>query len=108
MHRHLGVSFCAVSKVLCLKKTTELFLLVIAHPFSLQLMEGGHRGQTGLPVMYAAVAVCRNVRALAQIQPLSMGEPSARACQYRRAPAARCVPVSLRPCRQCGLCLWIC
>ena len=58
-------------------------------------MEAGHRGQTGHPVMYVVAAECRNVLALAQIQLLSMGGPSVRVCQYRRAPATHCAQVSI-------------
>lgn len=59
-------------------------------------MEAGHRGRTGPPATYAAVAACRNVLARAPIRPLSTGEPSARACRCRRAPATHCVQVSTR------------
>ncbi len=94
------VLFFMTENVLLTTACRRVFILVLSvrpFPFILwhiQWMEAGLRGQTGLPVTYAVVAVCRNVLALAQIRLLSMGEPSVRACRYRRAPATRCVQVS--------------
>lgn len=56
-------------------------------------MEAGLHGQTGPPVVSAAVEVCKNAPGPARIQLLSTEDPSVRACRCRRAHATQCVQV---------------